>query len=126
MIICSFDVGFTCGICRYDTVSDTFDLWSVPLEDIYKFIFYPICKSDVAIVERMPKYNTQSSIQTALTFISGIFSERKCPQIEIAPSTWKPIAKKRKWKAEEAKTDHEQDAYCLCKYFIEFYKERYE
>ena len=126
MILYSFDVGLATGICRYDTNTDEVSLWTVEMEKFRTFLESVVDYPDVVIIERMPKYNTPFSINALIHEVQDFFSDRDSKFASISPSTWKPIAKSRKWTCVKAKTSHEMDAYCLCKYFIEFYKERYE
>lgn len=117
MIIYSFDVGSMTGVCKYDTkVGCT--LWTVPVDELMGFISSRPDIVDVVIIERMPKFN--NSYFHIIEMLEAYFRILDKRFIYIAPSTWKPISKKRDWIIEDARTDHEQDAYCMCKYYLEF------
>ena len=74
------------------------------------------------VIERMP-LNLQYPLSEIVSKINGSFQNMQVTF--ISPATWKPISKAQGWYDPNAKTQHEQDAFCMLQYYLMFYKGKF-
>jgi hypothetical protein len=115
LIIYSFDTGISTGVAKYDSIKEYFSLYTLNQDQLNDLLYSNLFDPDVIILERIPAIS-EFGLGYIWKEVEHVAHQKGVLFKVIAPSTWKPFARARKWKC-YSKIQHEYDAYALLRYF---------